>query len=142
MWILKSESDKCNIFSFVVGVPRVQFQPSANYPPHNRTGPKLSAELGFWLETVGCKSTMALKSVTLGFQFPLTPPSFASPKLRKERMVFRCTQAEQISFTESEKSLIEALLGIQGRGRSSSPEQLNVSLSLSLSSSFFSLIHN
>lgn len=34
--------------------------------------------------------------------------------------------AEQVSFTEEENSLVEALIGIQGRGRSASPQQLNV----------------
>ncbi|KAL1295578.1 hypothetical protein AAHE18_19G220800 [Arachis hypogaea] len=71
---------------------------------------------------------MAVKAVNLGFQFPSsTPLSFgsSSPKLRKDRLVFRSSTVEQISFTESENSLIEALLGIQGRGRSSSPNQLN-----------------
>ncbi|KAL6203783.1 hypothetical protein ACLB2K_027482 [Fragaria x ananassa] len=33
--------------------------------------------------------------------------------------------AEQVSFTEEENSLVEALIGIQGRGRSASPQQLN-----------------
>ncbi|KAK7270057.1 hypothetical protein RIF29_22937 [Crotalaria pallida] len=66
-------------------------------------------------------------------------PSFGSPNpkyyyssnSRKDRLrfVYRCStssQAEQqiSSFTESENSLIQALLGIQGRGRSSSPQQL------------------
>ncbi|KAG4984746.1 hypothetical protein JHK87_029495 [Glycine soja] len=48
-----------------------------------------------------------------------------SPRPLKDRFVVRCSKVEQISFTESENSLIEALLGIQGRGRSSSPQQLN-----------------
>ncbi|XP_057736668.1 probable plastid-lipid-associated protein 12, chloroplastic isoform X1 [Arachis stenosperma] len=71
---------------------------------------------------------MAVKAVNLGFQFPSSSPSSfgsSSPKLRKDRLVFRSSTVEQISFTESENSLIEALLGIQGRGRSSSPNQLN-----------------
>ncbi|XP_015942299.1 probable plastid-lipid-associated protein 12, chloroplastic isoform X4 [Arachis duranensis] len=71
---------------------------------------------------------MAVKAVNLGFQFPSSSPSSfgsSSPKLRKDRLVFRSSTVEQVSFTESENSLIEALLGIQGRGRSSSPNQLN-----------------
>lgn len=73
---------------------------------------------------------MALKvaSTNLGFQLS---SCFASPKpsnSRKDRFVFRSTQVEQISFTQTENSLIEALLGIQGRGRSSSPQQLTVCL--------------
>ncbi|GAU12090.1 hypothetical protein TSUD_00560, partial [Trifolium subterraneum] len=39
--------------------------------------------------------------------------------------IFRCSQVEQLSITESENSLIEPLIGIQGRGRSTSPQQLN-----------------
>ncbi|KAL1343332.1 probable plastid-lipid-associated protein 12, chloroplastic isoform X6 [Arachis hypogaea] len=71
---------------------------------------------------------MAVKAVNLGFQLPSSSPSSfgsSSPKLRKDRLVFRSSTVEQISFTESENSLIEALIGIQGRGRSSSPNQLN-----------------
>ncbi|KAA8549611.1 hypothetical protein F0562_001371 [Nyssa sinensis] len=33
-------------------------------------------------------------------------------------------QEEEVSFTEQENSLIDALIGIQGRGRSASPQQL------------------
>ncbi|CAL8998465.1 unnamed protein product [Prunus brigantina] len=33
-------------------------------------------------------------------------------------------QEQQVSFTEEENSLVEALIGIQGRGRSASPQQL------------------
>jgi hypothetical protein len=60
--------------------------------------------------------------------------TFVSPnpsKFRSNSFVFRCSQVEQLSITESENSLIEALVGIQGRGRSTSPQQLNVSLSCS-----------
>lgn len=71
---------------------------------------------------------MALNVVNLGFH-PSSPSSFVSPKPLKDRFVLGCSRVEQISFTESENSLIEALLGIQGRGRSSSPQQLNVALS-------------
>ncbi|GAV91586.1 PAP_fibrillin domain-containing protein, partial [Cephalotus follicularis] len=34
-------------------------------------------------------------------------------------------QQQEISFTEPENKLIDALIGIQGRGRSASPQQLN-----------------
>lgn len=71
-------------------------------------------------------SRMALKLVNLGFHSSIP----CSPRPLKDRFVVRCSKVEQISFTESENSLIEALLGIQGRGRSSSPQQLNVSISL------------
>ncbi|KAL2323848.1 hypothetical protein Fmac_022906 [Flemingia macrophylla] len=67
---------------------------------------------------------MALKVVNLGFH-SLIPSSFVYPKLLKDRFVLRSSQVEQISFTESENSLIEAILGSEGRGRSSSPQQLN-----------------
>ncbi|XP_017414428.1 probable plastid-lipid-associated protein 12, chloroplastic isoform X2 [Vigna angularis] len=67
---------------------------------------------------------MALNVVNLGFHQSILP-SFVSPKPLKDRFVLGCSRVEQISFTESENSLIEALLGIQGRGRSSSPQQLN-----------------
>lgn len=33
---------------------------------------------------------------------------------------------DQVSFSEDENLLIEALIGIQGRGRSASPQQLQV----------------
>ncbi|WJX21757.1 putative plastid-lipid-associated protein 12, chloroplastic [Trifolium repens] len=57
--------------------------------------------------------------------------TFVSPNPSKfgsresNSFVFRCSQVEQLSITESENSLIEALVGIQGRGRSTSPQQLN-----------------
>jgi len=68
---------------------------------------------------------MALNLLNLGFH----PSTLVSPKPLKDRFVLGCSRVQQISFTESENSLIEALLGIQGRGRSSSPQQLNVVLS-------------
>ncbi|CAJ1977775.1 unnamed protein product [Sphenostylis stenocarpa] len=70
---------------------------------------------------------MALNVVNLGFHpsIPRSCSTFVSPKPLKHGFLPRCSQVEQISFTESENSLIEALLGIQGRGRSSSPQQLN-----------------
>jgi signal recognition particle GTPase len=37
-------------------------------------------------------------------------------------------QQQQISFNEQENQLINALVGIQGRGKSASPQQLNVRL--------------
>ncbi|KAH1192258.1 putative plastid-lipid-associated protein 12, chloroplastic [Glycine max] len=64
---------------------------------------------------------MALKLVNLGFHSSIP----CSPRPLKDRFVLRSSKVEQISFTESENSLIEALLGIQGRGRSSSRQQLN-----------------
>ena len=39
---------------------------------------------------------------------------------------------DNFSFNEKENSLVDALIGIQGRGRSASPQQLQVQLSLSL----------
>ncbi|KAI9114828.1 hypothetical protein K1719_013841 [Acacia pycnantha] len=60
--------------------------------------------------------------------FPLPPSSirFSSPK---DSFVVRSSQVqqqeEQIPFTEPENSLIDALIGIQGRGRSASPQQLD-----------------
>nr|ACU19840.1 unknown [Glycine max] len=64
---------------------------------------------------------MALKLVNLGLHSSIP----CSPRPLKDRFVLRSSKVEQISFTESENSLIEALLGIQGRGRSSSRQQLN-----------------
>ncbi|XWS52421.1 hypothetical protein CRYUN_Cryun11dG0069600 [Craigia yunnanensis] len=61
-------------------------------------------------------------------------PSSASPPLgplRKSLRICRCSlvneqkQQQQASFTEQEKQLIDALIGIQGRGRSASPQRLN-----------------
>lgn len=84
---------------------------------------------------------MALKVVNLGFHslIPCCHSStfVPSPKpLKDQRFIVRCSQVEQISLTESENSLIEALLGIQGRGRSSSPQQLNVRHSVSFARFF------
>lgn len=45
-------------------------------------------------------------------------------KLLRRRCALLDEQQGQVSFTEEENSLIEALVGIQGRGRSASPQQL------------------
>ncbi|XP_022754333.1 probable plastid-lipid-associated protein 12, chloroplastic isoform X1 [Durio zibethinus] len=57
----------------------------------------------------------------------------ATPPIRKTLRICRCSlvneqqqqEEQQASFTEQEKQLIDALIGIQGRGRSASPQQLN-----------------
>ncbi|KAK4266520.1 hypothetical protein QN277_027424 [Acacia crassicarpa] len=81
---------------------------------------------------------MALR--VAGFHFPPNsafslPPSsirLSSPKsclIPKDSFVVRFSQVqqqeEQLPFTEPENSLIDALIGIQGRGRSASPHQLD-----------------
>ena len=58
-------------------------------------------------------------------------PSSASPPLRKSLFICRCSlvneqQQQQAFFTVHEKQLIDALIGIQGRGRAASPQQHNV----------------
>lgn len=73
---------------------------------------------------------------SIGFESCSRCSTFISPNPSNSRFVSAgCSKVEQISIVteESENSLIQALVGIQGRGRSSSPQQLNVSLSLSLS---------
>lgn len=50
----------------------------------------------------------------------------------KKRYLLLCSVADQkegktCSFTKEENGLIEALIGIQGRGRAASPQQLQVS---------------
>ncbi|XWS28245.1 hypothetical protein CRYUN_Cryun25bG0050100 [Craigia yunnanensis] len=57
-------------------------------------------------------------------------PSSASPPLHKSLLICRCSLVnEQLQqeafFTEHEEQLIDALIGIQGRGRAASPQQLN-----------------
>jgi len=90
---------------------------------------------------------MALKVYTtnLGLQWNPTPtfsPRFSPRTLRyKSRKLFECSRSsrdvsvngsnlvdeqQQVSFTEPENQLVEALIGIQGRGRSASPQQLSV----------------
>ncbi|XP_062171498.1 probable plastid-lipid-associated protein 12, chloroplastic [Alnus glutinosa] len=89
---------------------------------------------------------MALKVYTtnLGLQWNPTPtfsPRFSPRTLRyKSRKLFECSRSsrdvsvngsnlvdeqQQVSFTEPENQLVEALIGIQGRGRSASPQQLS-----------------
>lgn len=48
-----------------------------------------------------------------------------SNQLLSRRRALVDEQELQVSFTEQENSLIEALVGIQGRGRSASPQQLS-----------------
>lgn len=60
-----------------------------------------------------------------------------SPHLRNPFRICHCSlvneqQRETASFTEEEKQLIDALIGIQGRGRSASPHQLNVQSPISI----------
>ncbi|XP_058774705.1 probable plastid-lipid-associated protein 12, chloroplastic isoform X1 [Vicia villosa] len=71
--------------------------------------------------------TLRVANVNLGFESSCSRSSSVSLNSSKSRsFVFRCSQVQQLSTTEeSENSLIEALVGIQGRGRSSSPNQLN-----------------
>ncbi|KAL5066666.1 hypothetical protein RYX36_017553 [Vicia faba] len=71
--------------------------------------------------------TLRVANVNLGFE-SCSRSSFVSLNSSTSRsFVFRCSQVQQLSITqESENSLMEALVGIQGRGRSSSsPNQLN-----------------
>ncbi|KAA3470970.1 putative plastid-lipid-associated protein 12, chloroplastic isoform X1 [Gossypium australe] len=54
----------------------------------------------------------------------------ATHSIRKTLHTCRCSlvneqQQQQASFTDQEKQLIDALIGIQGRGKSASPQQLN-----------------
>ena len=85
---------------------------------------------------------MAVGAARLSFQLPFTPKSKSlSPRVRPES--FRTSQRrplqiltpifsslveqdQSLSFTEPESALLEALLGIQGRGRAASPQQLKV----------------
>ncbi|GKU94180.1 hypothetical protein SLEP1_g7706 [Rubroshorea leprosula] len=79
-----------------------------------------------------------------GSPFSISPPfnlrnvPFNSPRLfkcsltRKISRIFGSALVdeqrqgrEEASFTEQEKQLVEALIGIQGRGKSASPQQLN-----------------
>ncbi|RYR36790.1 hypothetical protein Ahy_A09g041749 isoform C [Arachis hypogaea] len=97
-------------------------------PPATTASSMLTCTVFGSVQFQSLRIRMAVKAVNLGFQLPSSSPSSfgsSSPKLRKDRLVFRSSTVEQISFTESENSLIEALIGIQGRGRSSSPNQLN-----------------
>ncbi|AES63064.1 probable plastid-lipid-associated protein 12, chloroplastic isoform X1 [Medicago truncatula] len=65
---------------------------------------------------------------SIGFESCSRCSTFISPNPSNSRFVSAgCSKVEQISIVteESENSLIQALVGIQGRGRSSSPQQLN-----------------
>ena len=69
----------------------------------------------------------------LGFQCSPKFTTFSPDKcLRRRRSRFPtrllAVLDEKVSFTEEENSLIEALIGIQGRGRDASPNQLTVCL--------------
>ncbi|XVF69745.1 hypothetical protein PTKIN_Ptkin11bG0106400 [Pterospermum kingtungense] len=55
--------------------------------------------------------------------FNLKPPIRKSFRICHSSLVNQ--QQQEASFTEEEKQLIDALIGIQGRGRSASPHQLN-----------------
>ncbi|CAK8574401.1 unnamed protein product [Lathyrus sativus] len=69
--------------------------------------------------------SLRVANVNLGFE-SCSRSAFFSPRKQYNSFVFRCSQVQQLSISEeSENSLIDALVGIQGRGRSSSPNQLN-----------------
>lgn len=88
---------------------------------------------------------MAIESLNLGFRFKLfcttfspslsptalhlrSPKSFQSCSRRKFRPLLSSLvdqQEQKILFTEEENRLVESLIGIQGRGRAASPQQLN-----------------
>jgi hypothetical protein len=87
---------------------------------------------------------MALKfhaAIHLSLQLSPSPtlfaPSFCKPQKLLKSLVKKThvcqsslvdEQQQQISFNEQENQLINALVGIQGRGKSASPQQLNVRL--------------
>ncbi|KAJ7979041.1 Plastid-lipid associated protein PAP / fibrillin family protein [Quillaja saponaria] len=72
---------------------------------------------------VNLNPTFSFTPTTLRF-IKFIKPSDISHN-RKTRIVSRSSLVEQISFTEPEISLIDALIGVQGRGRSASPQQLD-----------------
>lgn len=76
-------------------------------------------------------SSLAFSFTPVSLPFTSSPDPFKSSRVPKHFLVCRSSQVQQqeqqIPFTESENSLIDALIGIQGRGRSASPQQLNVS---------------
>lgn len=58
-----------------------------------------------------------------------TPKLFESSSGHRNVFVYRSNVVDKqqlVSFNEPENQLIEALIGIQGRGRSASPQQLSV----------------
>ncbi|KAE8697761.1 putative plastid-lipid-associated protein 12 [Hibiscus syriacus] len=77
------------------------------------------------LLTVGANAIKNLNAwpTTLALNFNFKP--FASP-IHKTLRICRCSlvNEQQASFTEQEEQLINALIGIQGRGRTASPRQL------------------
>ncbi|KAK9274181.1 hypothetical protein L1049_018995 [Liquidambar formosana] len=95
---------------------------------------------------------MAMEVANLGFRFRPLPSTFSSAPFNPKTIHLRSPKAfelssrrrrnprppssslvdqqqrqreEQVPFTEEENRLVEALIGIQGRGRSASPLQLN-----------------
>ena len=58
-----------------------------------------------------------------------TPKLFESSSSHRNVYVYRSSIVDNqqlVSFDEPENQLIDALIGIQGQGRSASPQQLNV----------------
>jgi hypothetical protein len=65
---------------------------------------------------------------TLRYKSP-SPKLLEFPRSRRDVSVRGSNlvdEQQQIAFTEPENQLIDALIGIQGRGRSASPQQLSV----------------
>lgn len=83
-----------------------------------------------------------IELANLGFRFENPLPTFSrrnrsalrfvSRDGRIGRRIISCSVVDEqvgVSFTGEENKLIEAIVGIQGRGRSASPQQLQVQIS-------------
>jgi len=102
---------------------------------HNITEKQRTHSLSLSLSETMALTLRVVNVNSIGFESCSRCSTFVSPNPSNSRFVSAgCSKVEQISVVteESENSLIQALVGIQGRGRSSSPQQLNVSLSFFL----------
>ena len=98
---------------------------------HNITEKQRTHSLSLSLSETMALTLRVVNVNSIGFESCSRCSTFVSPNPSNSRFVFvGCSKVERISVVteESENSLIQALVGIQGRGRSSSPQQLNVSL--------------
>ncbi|XP_038977878.1 probable plastid-lipid-associated protein 12, chloroplastic isoform X3 [Phoenix dactylifera] len=109
-------------------LPSDPFVSQSSFTTPGGTKPNKSPEMAAGAVTLG----LPLPSYRLSTPFPPSAPRPRNlfPKAHRRRPYLRPISSsllegeQQLSFTEPEAVLLESLLGIQGRGRAASPQQL------------------
>lgn len=109
-------------------------EPPALTDPVSSSSPSSSMALQINPTNLGLHSNSLLPPTPLSSPRALalrSPGTIICSRRRRNLHICRSSLVDEVegtsSFTEPETQLIEALIGVQGRGRSASPEQLKVS---------------